>query len=78
MRNQALFSSNGKSTKLICRLLQFSFGALRVNIVEVDAFVGLFCGCGCFVVMLTLTAPITTAADAIHKYFSLFLKEDKA
>ena len=80
MRNQALFSSNGNSTELKCRLLQFLFGALRVNIVEVDAFVGLFCGCGCFVwvdilfVILTFTVPIMTAADAFHKYFSLFLK----
>ena len=32
MKNQALFSSKDKSKKLKCRLLQFSFGALRVNI----------------------------------------------
>ena len=31
MKNQALFSSNDKSKKLKCRLLQFLFGALRVN-----------------------------------------------
>ena len=31
MKNQALFSSKDKSEKLICCLLQFSFGALRVN-----------------------------------------------
>ena len=31
MRNQALFSSKNKSKKLKCRLLQFLFGALRVN-----------------------------------------------
>ena len=31
MKNQALFSSKGKSKKLKCRLLQFLFGALRVN-----------------------------------------------
>ena len=31
MKNQALFSSKDKSTKLKCRLLQFLFGALRVN-----------------------------------------------
>ena len=31
MRNQALFSSKDKSKKLKCRLLQFLFGALRVN-----------------------------------------------
>ena len=30
MKNQALFSSKDKSKKLKCRLLQFSFGALRV------------------------------------------------
>ena len=31
MKNQALFSSNDKSKKLKCRLLQFLFGALRIN-----------------------------------------------
>ena len=31
MKNQALFSSKYKSKKLKCRLLQFLFGALRVN-----------------------------------------------
>ena len=31
MKNQALFSSNNKSEKLKCRLLQFLFGALRVK-----------------------------------------------
>ena len=31
MKNQALFSSKDKSKKLKCCLLQFSFGALRVN-----------------------------------------------
>ena len=33
MKNQALFSSKDKSKKLKCRLLQFLFGALRVNII---------------------------------------------
>ena len=32
MKDQALFSSKYKSKKLRCRLLQFLFGALRVNI----------------------------------------------
>ena len=32
MKNQALFSSKDKSKKLKCLLLQFLFGALRVNI----------------------------------------------
>ena len=32
MNNQALFSSKDKSKKLNCRLLQFLFGALRVNV----------------------------------------------
>ena len=32
MKNQALFSSKYKSKKLKCRLLQFLFGALRVNL----------------------------------------------
>ena len=31
MKNQALFSSKDKSKKLLCHLLQFLFGALRVN-----------------------------------------------
>ena len=31
MKLQALFSSNNKSEKLKCRLLQFSFVALSVN-----------------------------------------------
>ena len=31
MKYQALFSSKDKSKKLKCRLLQFLFGALRVN-----------------------------------------------
>ena len=31
MKNQALFSSKDKSKKLKCGLLQFLFGALRVN-----------------------------------------------
>ena len=36
MKNQVLFSLKDKSKKLKCRLLQFLFGALRVNI-GVDA-----------------------------------------
>ena len=32
MKNQALFSSKDKRKKLKCRLLQFSFGALRVKV----------------------------------------------
>ena len=31
MKNQALFSSKDKSKKLKCRLLQFLFGALKIN-----------------------------------------------
>ena len=31
MKNQALFSSNDKSKKVKCRLLQILFGALRVK-----------------------------------------------
>ena len=31
MKNQALFSSKDKSKKLKCHLLQFLFGALRVE-----------------------------------------------
>ena len=32
MKNQALFSSKDKSKKFKCPLLQFLFGALRVNV----------------------------------------------
>ena len=38
MKNQALFSSKGISKKIKFRLLQFFFGALRVNIGEHNAF----------------------------------------
>ena len=31
MKNQALFSLKDKSKQLKCRLLQFLFGAIRVN-----------------------------------------------
>ena len=31
MKNQASFSSKDKNIKLKCRLLQFLFGALRIN-----------------------------------------------
>ena len=34
MKNQALFSSKDKSKKLKCCLLQFLFGALRVDMVQ--------------------------------------------
>ena len=37
MKNQALFSSKDKSKNLKCRLLQFSIGALRVNIAHKQA-----------------------------------------
>ena len=32
LKNQAVFSSKDRSKKLKCRLLQFLFGALRVNL----------------------------------------------
>ena len=35
MKNQALFSSKDKSKKLICHLLQFSFGFLRVKAAKI-------------------------------------------
>ena len=34
MKNQALFSWKGKSKKLICSLLQFLFGTLRLKELE--------------------------------------------
>ena len=42
MKNQALFSSRDKSKKLKCRLLQFLFGALRVNTVNILLYCMLF------------------------------------
>ena len=35
-KNQALFSLKDKSGKLICHMLQFLFGALRVNYIPVE------------------------------------------
>ena len=35
MKNQALFSSKDESKRLKCRLLQYLFGALRVNFITV-------------------------------------------
>ena len=37
MKHQALFSSKDKSKKLKCRLLQFLFSALRVNVSSYDS-----------------------------------------
>ena len=42
MNNQALFSLKDKSKKLKCHLLQFFFGALRVNIVFPPLFLSTF------------------------------------
>ena len=67
IKHQALFSSKDKRKKLKCRLLQFLIGALRVKVKSVIPHLDL----------LTLKAPITTAADDIHKYFSLFFRENK-
>ena len=38
MKNQALLSSKDISKKLKCRLLQFLFGALRVNANEIHHY----------------------------------------
>ena len=38
MKNQALFSSKDKSKKLECRLLQISFGAVRVKSINVYTY----------------------------------------
>ena len=35
-KNQTLFSSEGKSKKLKCRLLQFLFGALWISFPEIQ------------------------------------------
>ena len=35
MKNQALFSSKGKSKILKCRQLQFLFDALRIKIIKI-------------------------------------------
>ena len=42
MKNQALFFSKDKSKKLKCRLLQFLFGALRINI-ETEIYANKIC-----------------------------------
>ena len=76
MKNQALFSSKDKSKKLKCCLQQFLFGALRVKhcafILSVKAATTDFLFRIRFNLILvslclTLKAPITTAADDIHK-----------
>ena len=38
MKNETLFSSNDKSKKLKCRLLQFLFGILMVNYKSTTAY----------------------------------------
>ena len=46
MKIQALFSSKDKSRKLKCRLLQFLFGALKVNMSASYIPVNLLDRCG--------------------------------
>ena len=46
MKNQVLFSLKDKSKKLKCRLLQFLFGALRVNICTANSTIFSFCTLG--------------------------------
>ena len=41
MKDQALFSAKDKSKVLKCRLLQFLFGVLRVNVYHVKVLVPL-------------------------------------
>ena len=41
-KNQALVSSKDKSKKLKCRLLQFLFGALRVNLLRLEHACGAY------------------------------------
>ena len=54
MKNEALFSTKDKSKRLKCRLLQFLFGALRVNgiyaVSSVDTSIKIF-SCTEFVIM---------------------------
>ena len=46
MKNQALFSLTDKSKKLKCRLLQFLFAALRINIsLKFQIFISEICHC---------------------------------
>ena len=47
MKIQALFSSKDKSKKVKCGLLQFLFGALRVNIVQGYAHASAVCKTEC-------------------------------
>ena len=56
MKNQALFSSKDKSKKLICRLLQYLFGALRVN---------------CCQRLICLGVVMTTLAIFFHTIYAL-------
>ena len=41
MKNQALFSLKNKSKKIKCRLMQFLFGTLRVNLIRVKKLPGI-------------------------------------
>ena len=66
MKNQALFSSKDRSKKLKCRLLQFLFGALRVNT----------CICilyDLYYMMLHRISPITDCVKALSR--KLFLRQ---
>ena len=44
MKHQALFSSNDKSKKLKCRLLQFLFGSVRFKSEIISITIGSTCG----------------------------------
>ena len=48
MKNQAFFASKDKSKKFKCRLLQFLFGALRVNRITFYFFFQFLYRCDCY------------------------------
>ena len=53
MKHQALFSSKDKSKKIVCRLLQFLFGPLRVK----TLFNYIYCSC---------VVQVRTATQCLH------------
>ena len=64
MKNQALFSSKDKSKKFKCRLLQFLFGALRVNMYITSVFLHFACH---HQHSETMQSPTTTLIPLLHE-----------
>ena len=76
MKNQALLSSKDKSKKLKCRLLQFLFGTLRVNLLHSQwpKLYG-FCGSECSMVKqyLQISQNSIRLIFTDSQFFSMFL-----